>query len=749
MTKRADIAIEGMHCAACSSRVERALQRKPGVEEANVNLATERASVTYKEEEISPDELLEVIIKSGYGARHIDPSDTREGRDRDDLKVALARKRVLWAWLLTGPIMLYMIPHMFFHFHLLPGLFFDLAMVLLSAPVLFWLGLETYQSAWQALVHRSANMDSLISLGTLAAYFTGVLTFVMPVENYAGIAAMIMTFHLTGRYVEARARGRASQAIKKLLELGAKEAVVIGEDGEEIRVPVEALEVGAIMLVRPGEKIPTDGQVIEGESWVDESMATGESMPIIKTIGDEVLGATVNQQGLLKVRASRVGADTFLSQIVRMVEEVQGTKVPIQEMADRVTAVFVPVVLLLAASTMAIWLLFPGAMRSILVWAAPFIPWVNPELTGPTLALLATVAVLVIACPCALGLATPTALMVGSGMGAERGVLFRHGEAFQTLNHIRCIVLDKTGTITQGKPRLTDILVLEEHDEEEMLVMAASVEAGSEHPLGRAVVDGVKHKGLSPRPLEAFQVVAGRGVKGRVDGREVLVGSAAFLVESGLDLPDEITDARDALQDQGKTVMMVSRAGVVMGLLAVADTVKEDSADAIRALREMGLRVAMITGDNPATARAIAQEVGIDLELVQAEVLPDGKVAAVEKLQREVGLTAMVGDGINDAPALKAANVGVAIGTGTDIAIESADITLVRGDLTSVVTAVRVARSTFKKIVQNLVWAFAYNVVALPLAVVGLMHPVIAEIAMAGSSISVVTNANLLRRARV
>jgi Cu+-exporting ATPase len=634
-------------------------------------------------------------------------------------------------------------------------------MLLLAAPVLFWVGQHTYVAAWRSTTHGVPNMDALIAMGTGASFLTGIATFFAPIPSYAGVSAMIMAFHLTGRYVEASAKGRASQAIRKLLELGAKTARILVE-GSEREVPIDEVQVGDVMVIRPGEKIPTDGVVVEGESAVDEAIATGESMPVNKRPGDEVIGATVNQDGLLKVRATRVGKDTFLAQVVRLVEQAQGTKVPIQAFADRVTSVFVPIVVGVALLTFLAWFLFPEALRPITVWASRFLPWVDPSLNTFTLALITTVSVLVIACPCALGLATPTALMVGSGIGAENGILIRSGEAIQAMRDVRVVVFDKTGTLTKGKPEVTDQTPNPETRNpkpetrnpkpETLLWWAASVEVGSEHPLGKAVVRQAEEQRLVLGELRDFEALRGKGVRGVVDGKSVLVGSRALLEEHGVAVGD-LEDEMRRLEDEGKTAMLVAVDGELLGLLAVADTLKDDAVAAVRELKALGLRTVMITGDNQRTARAIARQVGIDRVL--AEVLPEAKLTEVQRLQKELalssskgadGLVAMVGDGINDAPALTQADVGIAIGTGTDIAIEAADITLVRGDLSGVVSAVKLSRATFNKVIQGLFWAFFYNVVMIPLAILGMMHPVLAEIAMATSSVTVVTNANLLRR---
>jgi Cu+-exporting ATPase len=619
-------------------------------------------------------------------------------------------------------------------------------MIVLAAPVLFYPGWNTYKSATNAITHLTANMDVLILLGTLASFLTGPTSFFTPIANYAGVAAMIMSFHLTGRYIEAKAKGRASQAIRRLLELEAKTARII-QDGKEVEVPIDEVEVGNVMVVRPGEKIPTDGIVIEGESGIDESMATGESIPVQKKIGDEVIGATINQRGLLNIRATKIGKDTFLSQVIKMVEEAQGSKVPIQEFADRVTSYFVPTVLLLASLTVVLWLAFPGVIGSVGVWASQFLPWVDPTLSVFSLTVFATVATLVIACPCALGLATPTVLMVGSGMGAENGVLIRHGEAIQSLKDVKVIVFDKTGTITKGQPDVTDIIPVKGFKEEEVLRLAASIEKGSEHPLAEAIIKKAEDEGLELVKLEKFEAITGRGIKGEIEGQDtVLVGNRKLMDEERIDY-SSLESKLKRLEEEAKTAMLVSKNNKCIGVIAEADTLKDDSVEAIDELERLGFKTMMLTGDNRRTGEAIARKVGISNVL--AEVLPDKKMTEIQRLQNEVGSVAMVGDGINDAPALTQANVGIAIGTGTDIAIEAGDIVLVRGNLLDVVKAVKLSRETFRKIKQNLFWAFFYNVVMIPFAMLGLAHPVIAEIAMATSSVTVVTNANLLRRTNI
>jgi len=749
-TKKTIIRIGGMTCASCAQTIENALEKTDGIVEASVNLASEKAVVVYDLQEINYEGIKKVIESTGYKVlgREEGAAKYEKEIEEEQRKFHQAKMRMRVAWAFTTPIIAWMIPEMILGQALPNPTIYNVGMIFLAVPVLFWAGKETLLSAVKAVSHGSANMDVLITLGTSTAFITGPAWFFSPIMNYAGVAGMIMSFHLTGRYVEAKAKGRASQAIRKLLELEAKTARII-VDNEEKEVPIDEVEVGDVMIVRPGEKIPTDGIVIDGQSAVDESMATGESMPVPKKVGDEVIGATVNQRGMLKVRATKVGQDTFLSQVIKLVEECQGSKVPIQEFADRVTSYFVPTVLGLAIVALVLWLVAPETIKVVSLWAQPFLPWVDPNLGVVTLAISALVATLVIACPCALGLATPTALMVGSGMGAENGVLIRHGEAIQTLRNVDTIIFDKTGTITKGRPEVTDIVPAKGYTKEEVLRLAASVEVGSEHPLGEAILRKAKEENLELYKAEEFEAATGRGVKAKLGASSkkfAVVGNRKLMEEEGIDYKS-LEDDLKHLEEEAKTVMLVAVKKKIAGAMAVADTLKEDSVQAIRELERIGLRTTMLTGDNRRTAEAIAKKVG--MSRVLAEVLPDQKVKEIQKLQEKGETVAMVGDGINDAPALTAANVGIAIGTGTDIAIESADVTLVRGDLSSVVTAIKLSRKTFSKIKQNLFWAFFYNTIALPAAMLGLAHPVIAEIAMATSSVTVVTNANLLRRARI
>jgi len=747
--------IEGMTCANCVHTVEKALASVPDVEEVVVNLATEEATLTTASD--LPASILKAAVERvGYRVGAVRPYEEggmreRAGEDRtarDLRRLTEVKRRMIIAWISVAPILVWMIPEMIFGIVWPNRLVFNIGMILLAAPALLLAGRPTLHAGIKAAWHLSPTMDTLITLGTGVSFATGLVAIAAELGaaprllNYAGVSAMIMAFHLTGRYIETVAKGRASQAIKRLLTLSAKMARLL-RDGGEVEVPIESVTVGDLMVIRPGEKVPTDGVIEEGSSYIDESIVTGESMPVHRRLGDRVVGATVNGEGLLRVRATGVGEETFLSHVIRMVEEAQGSKVPIQAFADRVTAVFVPIVLGIALLTLIGWLAFPATLSTIGETVSAIFPWVNPGLSPLSLALFAAVAVLVIACPCALGLATPTALMVGSGIGAQNGILIRTGEAIQTMKEVSTIVFDKTGTVTQGMPGVTDLVVYD-GTKENLLRLAASIEAGSEHPIGRAIVREAESRGVNLQPVAGFTAVAGKGARGRINGEEVLIGTPDLLAEEDL-TADKVQGDLAHLESEAKTVVAVGIAGRgLLGLIAVADRVKVGAAVAIAALHDLGLTSVILTGDNETTARAIARSVGI--ERVIAQRLPGEKVAAIEQLQAAGEIVAMVGDGINDAPALKAANVGIALGSGTDVAIEAADITLASGDLTSAVKAVKLSRATFRVIRQNLSWAFFYNVVAIPIAMLGLLHPLIAEAAMAFSSINVVTNANRLRR---
>ena len=745
--------IAGMHCSACVGSVERSLNAVDGVE-ASVSLPAESATLTLTRD-VGFEELAAAVEGAGYEIEPIAEVDRGEA-ERSRLAEAEARSREAWrtmwtAWALTVPAMVWMLPEMIAGVRWPSPLVFDLGVTALGAAVLIGPGGSTLRSAWRSARGRTPNMDVLIALGAGVSVLTGVwavlhvLGFAPMIMNFAPVGAMIAAIHLTGRYVEAKARGRSSSAIQALLSLEAPTARV-ERDGTELEVPTRDVAVGDVMIIRPGEKIPTDGVVLEGRSAVDESLATGESIPVEKEPGSSVLGSTVNHSGALRVRATGVGEDTFLSNVIRLVEEAQASKVPIQEFADRVTAIFVPVILVVALAAFAGWFVVPGIFTEAARWASGFIPWVNPELGRLSLALYAAVAVLVIACPCALGLATPTALMVGTGLGATRGVLIRDGAAVQTLDRADTLVFDKTGTLTRGAPRVVEIFATDEAAEGRVLALAAAVEDASEHPLARAVVDEARRRGSPFSRAGGVEARVGMGIVGEVDGQRVSVGSARLLREEGI--PEEdIARVERRFGDAARTIAWVAAGGRLLGAIAIADPVKEDARETLLELSRRGFRTVMLTGDHEAVAAAVAEHLGIDD--FRAGLLPADKVDAVWQLRAEGHTVAFVGDGINDAPALKAADVGIAVGTGTDIAIEAADITLVQGDLRSVVRATKLARATFRKIRENLFWAYVYNVVAIPVAFLGLLHPVLAEAAMALSSISVVTNANRLRRARL
>jgi Cu+-exporting ATPase len=744
--------VEGMHCAGCSSAVERSLNELEGVE-ASVSLPAESATIRFDPERRPFADLADAVLAAGYRLRsQASESAGPAERERDQAERREARlEKALWrmivAWALAAPIAAWMLPEMLLHVLWPSPLAFDLGILLLSIPVLAGPGRETMTGGLGSLRRFRPNMDSLIALGSGAAVATGFVAvghrfgIAPPIMSYAGIGAMIMSIHLTGRYVEARARGRSSAAISRLLSLEARTARV-ERDGAEVEIPTREVVVGDVMVVRPGERIPTDGLVIDGRSAVDEALATGESIPVDRGPGDLVIGSTVNVQGVLRVRATEVGENTFLAGVVRMVQQAQGSKVPIQEFADQVTAVFVPVVLGIAALTVLMWLLAPVPLREMAAWAARFLPWMQPSLEPVSLAVYAALAVLVIACPCALGLATPTALMVGTGLGAENGILVRDGKAMQILDGVDVVVFDKTGTITRGRPTVTDVVPAEGRDEGELLVLAASLERHSEHPLGWAITAVADGRGITARPVGDFGAKTGFGVVGTFDGQPALAGRLGMLEDAGID-PGDLRATGERLEAAGRTVVYVACAGRPIGVIAIADELKADSVAAIGDLHGLGLRTVMLTGDNERTARAVAEAVGIDE--VRADLLPEDKVEAIRELQARGLVVAMVGDGINDAPSLKQADVGLAIGTGTDIAIEAADLTLTSGSLRGVVRAVNLARATFGKIRQNLFWAYFYNTLAIPVAVLGLLHPLLAEAAMAGSSITVVANANRLR----
>jgi len=723
---KADFKISGMSCAACANRVEKGLKGLPGIYSAAVNFAAEKASIEYNPGKVTIGQIQEKVRKLGYEAHNIaDVTEVdREKKARED-EIGRQRFRLVLSAALSFPLLWAMV----LHFFGIMGTMGDILtnpylQLVLATPVQFVAGWQFYRGAYTALRNGSANMDVLVALGTSAAYFYSIANVISGAPDlYFETSAILITLIILGKLLEARAKGRTSEAIKALMGLQAKTARVI-RNGEEMDVPIEAVLVGDVIIVRPGEKVPVDGVITEGTSTVDESMLTGESIPVDKKVGDEVVGATINKFGTFKFKATKVGKDTALAQIVRIVEEAQGSKAPIQRFADVVSGYFVPAVVILAVLTFVAWFFVfdPGNFSR---------------------ALVNFTAVLVIACPCALGLATPTSVMVGTGKGAENGILIKGAEHLENAHRLTAIVLDKTGTITKGEPEVTDIVPLANFNESDLLNLAVRAEKNSEHPLAQAIVKYGQAQGVAAADPDAFTAIPGHGVEVTIDGKKILVGTRKLMRENHVVI-DTILPQIERMEEQGKTVMLMAIDNQMAGLLAVADTVKESSAQAVAELKKLGIEVWMITGDNERTARAIAEQVGITN--VMAEVLPEHKAEKVESLKREDKVVAMVGDGINDAPALATADVGFAIGTGTDVAIEAADITLMRGDLRGIVAAIKLSKATMRNIKQNLFWALIYNSLGIPFAAAGYLSPVIAGGAMAFSSVSVVTNALRLKR---
>jgi len=655
-----------------------------------------------------------------------------------------------FSWVVTLPLMVWMFVDMVLGVHLAPHHWMELAMTAGAGYVIFGPGLATIISAVKSARNLSPNMDVLIALGTLASLTTGFVTlghelglYDIRFYSFAGIAAMIMAFHLTGRYIETKARGRASEAITKLLTLEAKSARII-KNGLEEEVQIGDLRVEDIMIVRPGEKIPADGIVVEGRGSVDESMVTGEPMPVVKEKGNEVIGGTINTEGSIRVKVKETGENSFLNRVIKLVEEAQGSKIPIQDFADRVTAVFVPAILMLAILTFTAWIIFPEILRPLLFFAEPFIPWILTDLDFVSQAFFAALAVLVIACPCALGLATPTALMVGSGMGAENGILIKKGEAIQLLQEVTTFVFDKTGTLTKGEPEVSEWITFN-GDEVELKRLVASVENLSEHPVSVALKkysDSEKYY-----DVELFESFTGMGVKGVVNGKSVLAGNYDLIEYFSVELPDVVREKAELMLSNGLTVIYIVVDGIVTAVAGVTDAIKENTIAMIEEIHKKGYKTVMLTGDQQKAAEIIAGKIGIDQ--VFAGVKPDQKSAKIEELQKKGEIVAMVGDGINDAPALATADVGIALGTGTDVAIESGSVILIDGNPMGIIKALNLSSETFKKIRQNLFWAFFYNVVMIPVAVIGWMHPVLAEAAMALSSINVVGNSRRLQKKKI
>jgi len=728
-----DFQISGMTCAACANKIEKGLNKLPGVTKATVNFALETAHVEYSPANVTVADMVQKVEKLGYQATP--KQEEGEQVDHRQKEIAKQKRKLIISAILSFPLLWAMVSHFSFtSFIWLPEIFmnpwFQLA---LATPVQFIIGKQFYVGAYKALRNKSANMDVLVALGTSAAYFYSLYLTVQSlemsshhqVEMYYETSAVLITLILLGKLFEALAKGRSSEAIKSLMGLQAKTALVI-RDGQEVSVPVEAVVAGDILIVKPGEKVPVDGEVVEGTSSVDESMLTGESIPMEKRVGDHVIGATINKNGVLKVKATKVGKETALAQIIKVVEEAQGSKAPIQRIADVISGIFVPIVVGIAVVTFFVWYLAvePGQFASALEKA---------------------IAVLVIACPCALGLATPTSIMAGSGRSAELGILFKGGEHLEATHRIDAIILDKTGTVTKGKPELTDVLMEAELDENRFLAMVGGAEKNSEHPLAEAIVNGIKEKGIELLATEEFEAIPGFGIRAVVDGKELLVGTRKLMAKYEVDAKVAYAEM-SLLEEAGKTAMLVAIERKYAGMVAVADTIKETSKEAVSRLKALGIEVIMITGDNERTARAIAAQVGIDHVL--AEVLPEGKAAEVKKLQEAGKKVAMVGDGINDAPALATADIGMAIGTGTDVAMEAADVTLMRGELTSIPDAIFMSKKTMANIKQNLFWALAYNVIGIPIAAAGFLAPWLAGAAMALSSVSVVLNALRLQKVK-
>ncbi|USK47921.1 heavy metal translocating P-type ATPase [Bacillus sp. CMF12] len=734
MSEKAEFDISGMTCAACANKIEKRLNKLNGVQTATVNFALESGLVEYNPDEVSVSDMKEAIEKLGYRLEQKQESKG-EKVDHRQKEIKKQKGKFIFSAILSIPLLWAMVSHFeFTSFIWLPEMFMNpWVQLALATPVQFLVGGQFYVGAYKALRNKSANMDVLVALGTSAAYFYSIYLSILSigseahmVELYFETSAVLITLIILGKLFEAKAKGRSSEAIKKLMGLQAKTATVLRE-GKELKLPIEEVIAGDIVYVKPGEKVPVDGVIFEGRSALDESMITGESIPVDKTVGDLVIGSTINKNGFLKVKATKVGKDTALAQIIKVVEEAQGSKAPIQRLADVISGIFVPIVVGIAIVTFLVWyfVVSPGEFA---------------------VALEKLIAVLVIACPCALGLATPTSIMAGSGRAAEYGILFKGGEHLETTHRLDTVILDKTGTVTNGKPTLTDVILSNGFEEKEFLKLVGSSERNSEHPLAEAIVEGIKEKGIELGSSEHFEAIPGFGIESIVESKSLLIGTRRLMERNNIDVGN-LLPKMENLEMQGKTAMLVAIDHQFAGVIAVADTIKETSQKAIERLKNMGLEVVMITGDNKQTAQAIANKVGIDH--VIAEVLPEGKAEEVKKLQKAGKKVAMVGDGINDAPALATADIGMAIGTGTDVAMEAADITLIRGDLNSIADSIFMSKMTIRNIKQNLFWAFAYNTLGVPIAALGFLAPWLAGVAMAFSSVSVVLNALRLQRIKL
>ncbi|YCI78985.1 cadmium-translocating P-type ATPase [Bacillus sp. R1-10] len=730
--QKAEFDITGMTCAACASRIEKGLNKMEGIATANVNLALEKATLEFNPSEVTISDIIAKVEKLGYGAHQ--KLDNKEQVDHREKHIKDQQRKFTISAILSLPLLWTMVGHFSFtSFLYVPDFLMNpWIQLILATPVQFIIGKQFYEGAYKALRNGSANMDVLVVMGTSAAYFYSLYQAIVTTGTHHGphlyfeTSAVLITLILLGKLFEARAKGRSSEAIKKLMGLQAKTAIV-ERAGVEKEVPLEEVVISDTILVKPGEKIPVDGEVVEGTTAVDESMLTGESLPVDKKAGDALYGSTINKNGFIKMTATKVGRDTALAQIIKVVEDAQGSKAPIQRMADQISGIFVPIVVGIAILTFLVWII-----------------WVQPGEFTPALEVL--IAILVIACPCALGLATPTSIMAGSGRAAEFGILFKGGEHLEQTQSIDTVVVDKTGTVTHGKPVLTDVLLADGQYEDKFLSMIGAAEKQSEHPLAEAIVQGIQEKGIELGDVQFFEAIPGYGVQATVSGQGIVIGTRKLMQQYGIDI-HSVLPAMEELERNGKTAMLAGINGQYAGVVAVADTIKDTSREAVRRLQEMGIKVIMMTGDNERTAQAIAKEVGVDA--VIAEVLPEGKAEEVKKLQQQGKKVAMVGDGINDAPALATADIGMAIGTGTDVAMEAADITLIRGDLNSIADAILMSRKTMRNIKQNLFWAFAYNIIGIPIAALGLLAPWVAGAAMAFSSVSVVLNALRLQRVKL
>ena len=730
--EKAEFDITGMTCANCSLGIEKGLNKMEGIGSATVNLALEKATIEFNPSEVTIADIIAKVEDLGYSAHQ-----KQEGKEQVDYRektIQDQKRKFIISAILSLPLLWTMVGHFSFtSFLYLPDFLMNpWLQMALAAPVQFIIGKQFYVGAYKSLRNGAANMDVLIAMGTSAAYFYSVYQAIVTAGTqiephlYFETSAVLITLIVLGKYFEAKAKGRSSEAIKKLMGLQAKTATVLRE-GLEKEIPLEEVVIGDTILVKPGEKIPVDGEVLEGHTAVDESMLTGESLPIDKKQGDILFGSTINKNGFIQMEATKVGRDTALAQIIKVVEDAQGSKAEIQRLADKISGVFVPIVVGIAVVSFLIWIL-----------------WVRPGEVTPALEVFITI--LVIACPCALGLATPTSIMAGSGRSAEFGILFKGGEYLEQTQSIDTVVVDKTGTVTHGEPVLTDVVLASGQEEEKFLSLIGAAERQSEHPLAQAIVQGIQDKGTKLGEVQFFEAIPGYGVQATVSGQAVVIGTRKLMQQYGVEI-QSVLPTMEELERNGKTAMLAAINGQYAGLVAVADTVKETSREAVRRLHEMGIEVIMMTGDNERTAQAIGKEVGIDA--VIAEVLPEGKADEVKKIQQKGKKVAMVGDGINDAPALAIADIGMAIGTGTDVAMEAADVTLIRGDLNSIADAIIMSRKTMRNIKQNLFWAFGYNTLGIPIAALGLLAPWVAGAAMAFSSVSVVLNALRLQRVKL